>query len=66
MAKDEPRMNTMQVAAKLGCRYQRARDLMLSNKLGKPELEPLTVPTLGVNLYIENQRKPESKVRERA
>lgn len=45
-------MNTMQVAARLRCRYQKARDLMLSGKLGDPDLDPLSVKRADVEAFI--------------
>ena len=47
------RLTVTQVALRLRKRYHKARDLMLTGKLGKPEYQgrTLTVPESGVRAY---------------
>jgi hypothetical protein len=56
------RLRTMDVAMKLKCRYQKARDLMLAGKFGEPEYDAqnkLTVSREGVERFLaERAQKP--------
>lgn len=58
----EKRLSVMQVAHRLKVVYRRARDLMLSDKLGEASYENghLTVPESGVAAYEATRKKRRS------
>jgi hypothetical protein len=61
-------LTVVQVAARLGKRYHKARDMMLQGRLGKPTIEgrTMTVPLAGVMAWEQKQREDAARAADKA
>lgn len=60
-------LTVVQVAARLGKRYHKARDMMLQGKLGKPTINgrTMTVPLAGIMAFEAKQREEAARASKR-